>query len=253
MKLTIITGASRGLGAALAEALMAPGHRLVCMARRAMPALQHRAAEKGCLVDARIVDLSDVAAAVSALETSLAGIVPDSITEICLINNAGTVEPVRPAQRLLTEEIAAAVNLNLTAPMALTSAFLRLTADWRAGKKIVNITSGAAHKPYHGWSVYCATKAALDHFSRCVALEQQDFPNGARIASLAPGMMDTDMQAVIRALAPGDFKEQSRFLALKESGQLPSPEAAARRLIDHMEARDFGAKPVVDLRDLRNT
>ncbi len=248
MRLTIITGASRGLGAALAEALMAPDHRLVCMARSAMSALQNRAASRGCLVDARRVDLCDVSKAVAALEDSLAAVSPETLTEICLINNAGTVEPVRPAQRLLSDEIAASVTLNLSAPMALTSAFLRLTSGWPAQKRIVNITSGAAHKAYEGWSVYCATKAALDHFTRCVALEQQQLPRGARIASLAPGMIDTDMQAVIRALAPGDFKEQSRFLALKESGALATPEDAARRLIHHIEANDFGAEPVVDLR-----
>lgn len=253
MKLYIITGASRGLGAALADALIAPDHHLVCMARSPLSALRERAAAKGCVVDARSVDLCDVAEGVAALEASLSAVNSDAVTEACLINNAGTVEPVRPAQQLLPAEIAASVAVNLTAPMALTSLFLHLTADWAGARKVVNITSGAAHKPYQGWSVYCATKAALDHFSRCVALEQQGQPRGARIASLAPGMIDTDMQAVIRNLAPGDFKEQSRFLALKESGQLASPEAAARRIIAYLQASDFGIQPVVDLRDLRNT
>ncbi len=242
MKLYIVTGASRGLGAALADLLMAPDHHLVCMARGSMSGLAERAEAKGCALEA-----------VAALDASLAGLEPESVSEACLINNAGTVLPVRPADKLLPEEILASVAVNLSAPMALTAAFLRLTADWAATRKVVNITSGAAHKPYQGWSVYCATKAALDQFSRCVALEQGEHSRGARIAALAPGMIDTDMQGAIRAVAPGDFKEQSRFLALKESGALASPEAAARRIIDHMEASDFGAQPVVDLRDLRNT
>jgi len=250
MKLTIITGASRGLGAALADALMAPDHRLLCLARSAMTALRERAAGKGCVVDAKSVDLCAVAAAVAALEAGLADIDRDAVTEVCLINNAGTVEPVRPARRLLPAEISASVALNLTAPMALTSAFLHLTAEWTSVKKIVNITSGAAHKSYQGWSVYCATKAALDHFSRCVALEEQEQARGARIVSLAPGMMDTAMQVVIRALPPGDFKEQSRFLAFKEAGQLPSPEDAARRVIAYLQRSDFGSEPVVDLRTI---
>jgi benzil reductase ((S)-benzoin forming) len=250
IKLYIITGASRGLGAALAGLLIDPAHRLVCMARTSLPALQERALAANCVVDAVRVDLCDAAAAVSALEAALAGIDPDTVAEICLINNAGTVLPIRPADRLTPAEIVASVAVNLAAPMALTAAFLRLTADWPdpCQRKVVNITSGAARKPYQGWSVYCATKAALDQFSRCVAVEQRDLPRGARIAALAPGMIDTDMQAEIRAVLPGDFKEQSRFLALKESGALASPEAAARRLLIHLQASDFGVEPVVDLR-----
>jgi len=249
MKLTVITGASRGLGAALATAMMAPGHRLVCLARGSMAALEARAAAQGCTLDAVNVDLSDVAAGVAALEASLAGMAPEAFTEICLINNAGTVEPVRPVERLLPAEIDASVALNLGAPIALTACFLRATGSWSAERKILNITSGAAHKPYQGWSVYCATKAALDHFSRCLASEQQDLAGGARVVALAPGMIDTDMQAVIRKLAPGDFKDQPRFLALKQSGALISPEAAARRIIAYLKRSDFGERTVVDLRD----
>ena len=250
MKLTIITGASRGLGAALAEALMAPGNRLLCLARSPMTALLERASAKGCIIEAQSVDLCDSAAAVSALEVFLAGIDGTAVTEACLINNAGTVEPVRPAQQLLAEETAASVAVNLTAPIALTATFLRLTANWPAARKVVNITSGAAHKPYQGWSVYCATKAALDHFSRCVAEEQREQEHGATIASLAPGLMDTDMQALIRAVAPEDFKAQSRFLAAQQSGQLASPDEAARRLIHYIEGSDFGIETVVDLRHI---
>lgn len=248
MKLYVITGASRGLGAALADLLIDPAHHLVCMARRPLTTLVERARAENCVVDALQVDLVDVDKAVAALELSLCEVDANSFTEICLINNAGTVLPIRPADKLLPEDIAASVAVNLSAPMALTCAFLRLTADWPAQRKVVNITSGAAQKPYQGWSVYCATKAALDQFSRCVALEQREHERGARIVALAPGMIDTDMQADIRSVAPEDFKEQSRFLALKESGQLASPEAAARRLISYLEGSDFGAQPVVDLR-----
>jgi len=249
MKLYIITGASRGLGAALANALMAPAHHLVCMARNPMSALRARAQAENCMLDARIVDLVDIAAATHALESSLAGVNADAVTEACLINNAGTVLPIKPADKLLPEEIAASVAVNLGAPMALTAAFLRLTADWPGARKVVNITSGAAQKAYQGWSVYCATKAALDQFSRCVAVEQGDLAHGAHVVALAPGMIDTDMQAAIRAVAPEDFKDQSRFLALKESGQLASPDAAARRIIAYLEGGNFGTQPVVDLRN----
>lgn len=250
MKLYIITGASRGLGAALAGLLIDPDHHLVCIARTDLTSLRERALAAHCAFAALRVDLGDVAAAVSALEAALAGVSPGTFSEICLINNAGTVLPIKPAEKISPAEIVAGVAVNLAAPMALTAAFLRLTADWpdACQRKVVNITSGAARTAYQGWSVYCATKAALDQFTRCVALEQQDLARGARIVALAPGMIDTDMQAEIRAVAAEDFKEQSRFLALKESGALASPEAAARRLIVHLQSSDFGAQTVVDLR-----
>ncbi len=248
-KLYIITGASRGLGAALAGLLIDPAHRLVCMARAPLPALQARAVAANCEFASVAVDLCDVAAAVAALESALAGVTHGDYSEICLINNAGTVLPIKPAEKIRAEEIMTSVAVNLAAPMALTAAFLRLTADWPAGlRKVVNLSSGAAQKPYQGWSVYCATKAALDQFSRCVALEQADLANGARIAALAPGMIDTGMQAEIRAVPAEDFKEQSRFLALQQAGALATPEAAGRRLISHLQGDDFGAQTVVDLR-----
>lgn len=251
MKLYIITGASRGLGAALTEALMAPDHRLVCMARgkAQLAALRIHAKGQGCKVDAKAIDLGNAGKAVAALEAALARLDPAKFRSVCLINNAGTVEPIHTVDKLQAGEIAAAVAINLTAPLALTAAFLRLTSTWQAERKILNISSGAAHKAYAGWGVYCATKAALDHFSRCLALEQQGQPNGAKVVALAPGVIDTDMQAAVRRAAPDDFAELPRFVALKESGQLPTPREAAQRLLRYLARDDFGATPVDDVRN----
>ena len=251
MKLYIITGASRGLGAALAEALIDPQHRLICMARSKAPlvALRQRAKAQGCRVAALAVDLGDTKKAAAALQKALAGIDPATCSEACLINNAGGVEPIAPADKLLPKDIASGVQVNLAAPMALTAVFLRLTANWRkVSRKVLNISSGAAHKAYAGWSMYSATKAALDQFTRCVALEQQSRPNGARIVALAPGTIDTAMQTSIRKTSKKDFAEKPRFVALKKAGQLTSPAEAAQRLLRYLERPDFGDKPVDDVR-----
>lgn len=250
MKLYVITGASRGLGAALAEALIAPGNRLICMARSKAPlaALRKRGRAQGCVISALAVDLVDPEKAVAALNRALAAVDQATCTSACLINNAGVVEPIGPADKFLPGEIAAGVQVNLVTPMALTATFLRKTAGWSAARKVLNISSGAAHKAYVGWSLYCATKAALDHFTRCVALEQRDRTNGARIVALAPGMIDTAMQATVRAADPDEFAEVARFIAIKEAGQLPSPEDAAQRLLRYLERPDFGATPVDDVR-----
>lgn len=253
MKLYIVTGASRGLGAALAEALIDPDHRLVCMARSQAPlaALRLRAKARGCRVAALSVDLGDTKKAVAALTKALAGIDPANCSEAILINNAGVVEPIAHAEKLQPEEITGGVQINLAAPMALTAAFLRLTADWRkTSRKILNISSGAAHKAYAGWSLYAATKAALDHFTRCVFIEQQGLPNGARIVALAPGTIDTAMQTAVRKTSLKDFAEKPRFVALKKSGQLATPAEAAVRLLRYLERPDFGKVPVDDARNV---
>ena len=250
MQLTIITGASRGLGKALAEALLGPGQLLVCMARSSMSGLESAAARKGCLLDARTVNLANVNAGVAALANAIGEVEASTVTAVTLINNAGTVEPVKPAEKLKPEEVAASIALNLATPIALTGAFLRITAAWKVPRKVLNISSGAAHSAYHGWSAYCAAKAGLDHFTRCVALEQQELSNGARIVSLAPGVIDTAMQAVLRGVPAEDFKEQARFVALKESGGLLPPEDVAKRILAYLQRPDYGQQTVADLREI---
>ena len=100
-----------------------------------------------------------------------------------------------------------------------------------------------------GSASYCAAKAGLDHLARAVALEEAALPNGARIVSLAPGVIDTDMQAQLRDSDPALFPERERFIGLKTGGQLDSPDQAAAKLIRYLDRSDFGSNPVADVRD----
>ena len=250
MHLTIITGASRGLGRALAEASLGPDRLLLCMARSSMADLAMAAARHGCLLDARSVNLANVNAAVAALANGIGEVDVSMVTAATLINNAGSVDPVKPAEKLKPEEVAASVALNLSTPIALTGAFLRITAGWRVPRRVLNITSGAAHHPYHGWSVYCATKAGLDQFSRCVALEQEGLANAAKIVSLAPGVIDTAMQEQLRAASADDSRERGRFVALHEGGELQAPAEVAQRILAYLQHPDYGTQVVADLRKI---
>lgn len=250
MHLTIITGASRGLGRALAEVLLGPDRLLVCMARSSLSTLATAAARKGCLLEARQVNLANVGAAVAALANSMGDLAAANVTAATLINNAGTVQPMMPADRIKAEDVAASLALNLATPIALTGTFLRLTGAWRVPRRVLNISSGAAHKPYHGWSVYCASKAGLDQFSRCVALEQEGQGNAARIVSLAPGLIDTAMQESLRGASVDNFRERQRFAALKEAGALAAPAEVAQRIVAYLQRPDYGAQVVADLREI---
>jgi NAD(P)-dependent dehydrogenase (short-subunit alcohol dehydrogenase family) len=89
----------------------------------------------------------------------------------------------------------------------------------------------------------------MDHFSRAVALEEADRPNGARIVSLAPGVIDTDMQLQLRGADPGAFPDRSTFVKLKAGGQLLTPDDAAARVLAFLDRADFGTQPVADVRD----
>lgn len=102
-------------------------------------------------------------------------------------------------------------------------------------------------QPWRRWSSYCATKAALDHHARAVALEHLP---GLRIASLAPGVADTTMQAEIRAGSVAQFPQKERFEALHTGGQLASPAVAAGRLVDYLLGERFGDVADGDLRHL---
>ena len=99
-------------------------------------------------------------------------------------------------------------------------------------------------------AAYCAAKAGMDHFTRCVALEEAQAPNGARLCSLAPGVIDTDMQVQLRGADAAAFPDRANFEALKAGGQLTSPEEAARRVLAWLARPDFGAEPVADVRDV---
>jgi NAD(P)-dependent dehydrogenase (short-subunit alcohol dehydrogenase family) len=166
--------------------------------------------------------------------------------QVLLVNNAGLVSPIGPPGGQGAAAVMQAVALNVAAPLALADAWVAATAGV-PDRRIVHISSGAARNAYAGWSVYCATKAALDMHARAVQL---DAVAGLRIESLAPGVVDTGMQAHIRATDASQFPLVGRFQGLHRDGALQSPSDVARRLLHHVLGGAFGAEAVRDLRDL---
>jgi len=102
-----------------------------------------------------------------------------------------------------------------------------------------------------GSAVYCAAKAGLDHLSRAVALEEAARPNGAKVVSLAPGVIDTDMQVQLRNADPAAFADRELFAGMKAEGRLDSPEAAATKVLAYLDRADFGSNPIGDVRDAK--
>jgi benzil reductase ((S)-benzoin forming) len=247
--LTILTGASRGMGLAMAGQLLAAGHDLLCISRKPNEELAGRAAQAGRKLEQWPQDLARADAAAARLDTWLQAQEAAGLASVTLINNAGLIPRIAPLHQIPAAQLTDALRVDLEAPMLLTSAFLRATAGWKAARKVLNISSGLGRSAMAAQSVYCAAKAGMDHFTRCVALEQQGVANGARIASLAPGVIDTDMQVQLRSAEPWRFPDIGKFVGLKDKGMLTPPEEAAARVLAYLARPDFGANPVADVRD----
>jgi benzil reductase ((S)-benzoin forming) len=248
--LTIITGASRGMGLALAQQLALPGNTLLCISRHANPALEQLAKTQGMTLTQWAADLSDAAPTAQQLAAWLAGKAKD-FSSVTLVNNAGMIPAIAPLSDVPASDISAAMRVGVEAPMLLTSAFLQATANWSVAKKVLNISSGLGRRAMASQASYCAAKAAMDHFTRSLALEEALKPHGAKVCSLAPGVIDTDMQVQLRAAPDKSFPDKATFVGMQRNGALTSPQEAAGRLIAYMARAEFGSEPVGDVRDLR--
>jgi NAD(P)-dependent dehydrogenase (short-subunit alcohol dehydrogenase family) len=193
-KTAIITGASRGIGAAAAEAMAAEGANLLLLARtsRDITALAGRLRKTGAKAEAMTCDVaewSQVQAAVARAREVFGRI-------DVLINNAGVIDPIGPLADVDPTAWARAVDINVKGVFFGIRAVLPAMRAQRSGV-IVNLGSGAAHNPLEGWSQYCSGKAATAMLGRCAHLENKG--RGIRVFSLSPGTVATDMQRKIKA------------------------------------------------------
>jgi benzil reductase ((S)-benzoin forming) len=237
------------MGFAMAQQLLASGHDLLTLSRKTNDALASEAALAGGRCDQWAQDLARAEVAAAKLETWLRARGEGSVASITLINNAGMLPRIGPVDDIPSAQLAEAMRVDLEAPMMLTSAFLRATGKWRLPRKVLNISSGLGRRPMAAQAAYCAAKAGMDHFTRCVALEQAALPHGARVCALAPGVIDTDMQVQLRGADSSLFPERATFEGLKQKGHLTSPDDASARVLAFLQRTDFGNNPVADVRD----
>lgn len=230
-QILIITGGSKGIGRGIIEAYLAKGVRVFSIARSVDPELS----AKG--VTQISFDLTQTAQVEKELASIFELLKVDEIAKVTLVNNAGTLGEIAPLEKLEAEVIEQVFKLNTIVPYICSAAFVRLTREISAEKSILNISSGAALKPYYGWSTYCGSKAALNMLTQNFALEQEGIANGVKVLAIAPGVVDTDMQAQIRRSDKDDFKDVERFVALKTDGGLNDATTVGERIyeMDHDE------------------
>jgi len=193
-KVIIVTGASRGIGAAASAALAKAGATVMLVARNGRLAadVAQGIITSGGRASAASCDVSDYAAVeavVSETESRFGRI-------DALINNAGVIEPIAPIASGNPIDWARNVQINLVGAYNPVRALLPRMIK-AGGGTIVNVSSGAAIRPLEGWSAYCSAKAGLAMLTQALMLENT--ATGIRVFGFQPGTTDTDMQVTIRA------------------------------------------------------
>ncbi|MFT3770264.1 MAG: SDR family oxidoreductase [Minicystis sp.] len=214
----LITGASRGLGAALARELGRRGARLALVAREEAPleAVAREIREAGGVAHAIPADVGDKRAVYAIAGAASALVGPIDV----LVHNASTLGPT-PLRLLLDtecEDLEQVLAVNLVGPFRLTKALAGAMVLRRRGL-VVHVSSDASVSAYPRWGAYGVSKAALDHLARSWAVELSS--TGVRVLSVDPGEMDTRMHA--DAVPDADPRT------------LADPAAVARRIADMID------------------
>ncbi len=250
MKYYIITGASKGLGEALARNAITDQHKVFCISRKMNHNLRKLASSLHAGFWYFEQDLTEFEKLPSLVHEIFSFIDPLQADEITLINNAGVVEPVKPLGKSSAEEIKSHVNINYVAPAILSNEFIKESLDINCRKTIINISSGAAEKPYYGWSMYCSSKAALNMLTKAAGLEQGSIDYPVRVIAIAPGVIDTSMQEKIRNVDIDDFPMKPRFKKLYEENKLVDPNIAAMQILETASSDSLVNGSFYDLRDI---
>lgn len=208
----LITGGGSGIGQALAHELAKQGKEVLIVGRRREALL--KAADFSPLITTCCADITQERGRQEILSHL------EAIPQIDgVIHNAGVVEPIMPIAQLSEQAWNETLATNLTAPLLLTQLLLNKLTSGR----VLHIGSGAAYFPVSGWAAYCVSKAGLSMLTRCWQLESHT----TAFASVMPGIIDTDMQAVIRHSQFMDDEKQDFFKRLKQENRLIQAETVA--------------------------
>lgn len=223
-KVVIVTGASRGLGAAAARIAAEYGAAVVLTARSREELEREFGAIRAAGGEALVVegDLTQRADCERVIDRTL-----EQYGQIDgLINNSGIIGPIAPISEAEAEGWMQNWTINVLAPVLLTR--LALPALRQRGGRIVNVSSGAAVRPTQGWGAYSASKAAINQLTQVLAREEP----GITALAVRPGMVDTGMQKEIRELGAVGMpeSEHQRFVGAHEQGELLPPEQPGRAL-----------------------
>lgn len=226
-QVAIVTGGSRGIGAAVAEQLVAAGAAVVITARNEsqVEAVAAQLRQQGGRAIGVPADIADPQQVEEIVESAL-----DQFNRVdILVNNAAVIWPLEEVAETDADEWAYSLNVNLLAPFYMTRNVLPVMIEQHYGR-VVNISSGAAVRPIMGASAYCTAKAGLDMFTRVLALELEG--TGVTANTLYPGMVNTDMQSDIRSVDTSESRlDFSRWHEAHAQEKLLAPAVVARLVV----------------------
>jgi len=217
---------SRGLGEALAVAMIERGFTVLGVGRTASPRLTSKHFHLAAC------DLSQPALLAAAITPPLRLIAARKPTTVTLVNNAAVATPTGLVGHLEASAIASAFAINAAAPVVMADLFFRSFPDDTVERRIINISSGAAHSAIPGMMAYGMSKAALEMMTRAIVAECS--APRFRCISLRPGIFDTGMQAYARTRDPAEFPSVALFRGFKDNGLLKDPAEVATKIVEKL-------------------
>lgn len=220
----IVTGASRGLGAAVARWL-AKARAAITLISRSEDKLKDVAGEIRSLGGKPLVFTADVSssdACRKAVDLTL-----DRFGRIdAVVNNAGIIQPISSIALTEPDDWRYNIEVNLLGPLYMVKAAISSLRSQNG--RIVNVSSGAATRVLENVSAYCAAKAALNHFTRVLAAEEPELT----AVTVRPGVVDTDMQTTIRNEGKNALPDEqlAYYRQLKANGELEPPDVPGRSI-----------------------
>lgn len=223
----LVTGASSGIGRFLSLELVNSGFSVIALSRESthLNTLDDEIRKIDSNSMTIACDLSspdDIAKA--------SNMILESYEELSgIVHNAGVIDPIKPISDAKFDDWNYLIQVNLLGVQDITQRLYGLI-NGDKHTRVSTISSGASKYPIGSWSAYCVSKAGLDMWTRCLAEEGQK--KNISAISVAPGIVNTNMQVNIRSSDPDDFPLHPHFVDYHDSGQLVNPEEVAKQLLD---------------------
>ena len=240
MNYYFITGSSKGLGKSLADLLLKEENNIVYGLARTCTIENKR-------YQHTIIDLSRLSEVVEFKFPNI-----DTADRIVLINNAGAIGHVEHLGRVNNEQLIEGYHVNLISPSIFMNNFMAVYSGLVAEKIVLNISSGAGRNPIDGWGMYCASKAGLDMLSSVLSEETNVDGQNVKVLSLAPGIIDTAMQAEIRKSKQSGFSNIDRFMDYKKDGDLVAALLVAKKVLRFLNEEGLSENTICSVRNLTN-
>ncbi|WP_411844317.1 SDR family NAD(P)-dependent oxidoreductase [Salinicoccus sp. HZC-1] len=240
MRYVFITGTTRGLGQSLLEAFKED--RIISISRREVETDVD-------IYKEHHIDFLDETAMEDDIPEIFSSISPEKEDEIYLINNAGTVNPVKSVENMDVKGYLDNYKVNVLAPALFIKGFIKAFKDLQSEKRILTVSSGAAVNPMEGWAAYCTSKAAINMLSGVTRLETGDFEYPILSATFRPGVIDTDMQKTIRSSDPDEFPNIDKFKSYKSDQRLLAPDHVASVLKQIITSERYSETANYDIND----